>query len=295
MSVVPERKSAVQPSRANGGWPIPRPFLKWVGGKNQLLPELMKRLDKAGEFGRYHEPFVGGGALFFELYRNNRLGKKQAYLSDNNAPLIEAYRGVQDDVEGVIAALEKHKAQHGEEYFYEVRAKLPKKPAERAARIIYLNKTCYNGLYRENSKGQFNTPFGRYKNPQICDEPNLRAVADALKKAKLEVRNFTEVVDAAKPGDLVYFDPPYHPVSKTANFTGYDRNGFNELCQRQLANVFRQLTEKDVKALLSNSYCDFIIDLYADIAHIDEVQAARAVNSRADRRGKVPEALICNF
>ena len=294
MTPAPYRET-VAPRRANGGWATPRPFLKWVGGKGQLLQEIMKRVDRVGEFGRYHEPFVGGGALFFELYRNNRLGKKQAYLSDNNLPLIEAYRGVKEDVDAVIAALEKHKTQHGEDYFYEVRAKSPKNLADRAARIIYLNKTCYNGLYRENSKGQFNTPFGRYKNPMICDEPNLRAVADALKKAKLEVRHFTGVVDTAQPGDFVYFDPPYHPVSKTANFTGYDRGGFNEDSQRLLAETFRRLTDTGVKALLSNSYCDFILDLYTDTAHIDEVQAARAVNSRADRRGKVSEALIRNF
>ena len=295
MSAVHNQQPHPRQTRATNGWPSPRPFLKWVGGKGQLLPELMERVDKAGEFGRYHEPFVGGGALFFELFRNNRLGKKLAYLSDNNEPLIDAYRGVKEDVDVVIAALEKHKSKHSEPYYYEVRASSPQWLADRAARIIYLNKTCYNGLYRENSRGEFNTPFGRYKNPQICDERNLRKVAKALKKAKLEVRHFTDVADAAQPGDFVYFDPPYHPVSATANFTGYDRGGFNQDSQRQLADIVRELTDNGVKVLLSNSYCDFILDLYADIAVIDEVYAARAVNSRGDRRGKVSEALIRNF
>jgi DNA adenine methylase len=273
---------------------LPRPFLKWVGGKGQLLPELLKRIDAAGDFGRYHEPFVGGGALFFELVRTNRLPRAKAYLSDNNARLVETYAAVQTDVERLITLLQKHKAKHSEAYFYEVRAKVPRDPIARAARIIFLNKTCYNGLYRENRRGEFNAPFGRYKNPGICDEDNLKAVATALKRAKLTCQHFEEAAKRAEPGDLVYFDPPYHPVSKTSSFTGYDASGFNEDSQRLLANVLAVLDGRGVKVLLSNSMTPLIEELYAGFT-IDEVQARRNVNSRADRRGPIAEALIRNF
>lgn len=272
----------------------PRPFLKWVGGKGQLLPKLLARVDDADAIGRYHEPFVGGGALFFELERSGRLPRAKAFLSDNNERLIETYRGVQSDVERLITLLERHKARHSEEYYYDVRAKVPRDPIARAARIIFLNKTCYNGLYRENRKGEFNAPFGRYKNPAICDAENLRAVAKALRRAKLECRHFDTVAKHAKKGDFVYFDPPYHPVSKTASFTSYDKGGFGEDSQRLLAKDFADLAGRGVKVLLSNSMTDLIRELYRDFT-IEEVYARRNVNSRADRRGPVPEALIRNF
>jgi len=279
--------------RTNGRYALPRPFLKWVGGKSQLLPELMKRVNMVGDFGRYHEPFLGGGALFFDLYRAGRL-KRQAFLSDNNPRLIEAYEGVRDEVEEVIDLLTRHKRLHSEEHFYRVRAKVPKTLAERAARIIYLNKTCYNGLYRENSRGEFNSPFGRYKNPVVCDEDNLRAASKALQKAKIESRHFQTVADHAEAGDLVYFDPPYHPVSETASFQGYHKGAFGEDSQRLLAEVYTKLAPRGVHVLLSNSMTDLVQALYKDFT-IDTVHAARAINSRADRRGKVREALVRNF
>lgn len=272
----------------------PRPFLKWVGGKGQLLDELLARVEKAKPFGRYHEPFVGGGALFFELARRGLLGRKKAYLSDNNANLIDTYRAVRDDVDGVIELLTAHKARHNEEYYYQVRATVPESLSERGARIIYLNKTCFNGLFRENSRGEFNVPCGRYKNPLICDADNLRACAEALRKTKLEVRPFETVLKHAKPGDLVYFDPPYVPLSKTSSFTSYDKAGFGEKEQRRLAEVFAQLDRKDVSVLLSNSMTDLVRELYGDY-EIDAILATRLVNSRADRRGKIAEALVRNF
>lgn len=274
--------------------PIPHPFLKWVGGKRQLIKELMACVDAAGDFDRFHEPFVGGGALFFELARGNRFGRKKAYLSDNNARLIETYQGVKKDVEGVITLLRDHAVRNSETYFYEVRAEVPDTLAARAARIIYLNKTCYNGLFRENSKGLFNTPWGRYKRPRICDENNLRAVAEILGKARIAHAHFDSILNAAKTDDLVYFDPPYHPVSKTASFTAYDRGGFGEDSQRRLAQVYTKLTARGVKVFLSNSMTPLIRELYKDYK-IEKVFANRAVNSRADRRGKVSEALIRNF
>jgi DNA adenine methylase len=279
--------------RANGRYALPRPFLKWVGGKGQLMPELMKRVEMVGDFGRYHEPFLGGGALFFELYRAGAL-KKQAYLSDNNPRLIEAYEGVRDHVDEVIDLLQRHAKRHSEEHFYRVRAKVPPTLPERAARVIYLNKTCYNGLYRENSKGEFNSPFGRYKKPVICDEDNLRAASKALKKAKIESRHFQTVANVAERGDLVYFDPPYHPVSETSSFQGYHKGAFGEDSQRLLSEVYAKLATKDVHVLLSNSMTDLVQTLYKGFT-IDTVHAARAMNSRADRRGKVREALVRNF
>jgi DNA adenine methylase len=272
---------------------VPRPFLKWAGGKGQLLEDLLARVQAAKPFGRYHEPFLGGGALFFEMVRRDELDHR-ARLSDNNPNLIEAYMGLKEDVEDVISLLKKHKERHSEEYYYKVRAGVPEGMLERAARVIYLNKTCYNGLYRENQSGEFNVPCGRYKNPSICDEENLRAVALALKNARVEARRFATVLDAAKPGDLVYFDPPYHPLSKTSSFTGYEKTGFNEDSQRALAEVYKKLVAMDVKVLLSNSMTPLVQELYRDFS-IDEVYAKRSVNSRADRRGKICEALVRNF
>jgi DNA adenine methylase len=277
---------------------LPRPFLKWVGGKGQLLPELLARVDCVPELAkaRYYEPFVGGGALFFELVRTGRLGRKKAVLSDNNLTLIDTYTCVRDDVDAVIDLLVEHKARHGEEYFYQVRERVPEDRVEQAARIIYLNKTCYNGLFRVNSKGLFNAPFGRYKNPAICDEPNLRAVSEALKRATLKHRPFESVLKHAEPGDVVYFDPPYHPVSKTASFTGYGQNGFGEAEQRCLADVCETLHRRDVWVMLSNSDAPFIWELYKDRGlHLSKVYATRNVNSRGDLRGKVVEALVANL
>jgi len=273
---------------------VPRPFLKWAGGKGGLLLELTARVEAAGEFRQYHEPFVGGGALFFELYRRNSLGDEPALLSDSNQNLIDAYQGIKKDVQGIIDLLLKHKALHSKDYYYQIRAEAPSDVLWRAARIIYLNRTCYNGLYRENRQGQFNVPFGRYSNPRICDEANLRAVAKALRKTRIETRPFETVLDRAKPHDLVYFDPPYHPISKTASFTSYEKNGFDENAQRRLASVFKELNQRGVKVLLSNSMTPLVQDLYREF-RLEKVWAGRSVNSRPDRRGKICEALVSNF
>lgn len=272
----------------------PKPFLKWVGGKRQLLDELRIRVAEARPHGRYHEPFVGGGALFFDLYGRQGLGRSKAILADNNPRLIEAYEGVQKNVEQVIALLEAHQKAHCEEHYYRVRAHVPEDKIACAARLIYLNRTCFNGLYRENSKGEFNVPMGRYKNPRICDAANLRAVSAALCRCQIHRSHFTAVLDRAEAGDLVYFDPPYDPVSKTANFTSYHRDPFGEDAQRSLADVFRRLHGRGVKLLLSNSDTPLIQELYAPYT-IQVVMARRQVNSRADRRGEVREVLVRNF
>ncbi|MCS7072331.1 MAG: Dam family site-specific DNA-(adenine-N6)-methyltransferase, partial [Anaerolinea sp.] len=199
-----------------------RPVLKWAGGKARLLPELLRRIP--GRFAGYHEPLMGGGALFFTLASAQVFSR--ATLSDINPHLMDVYLALRDDVEGVIAALRQH--QYSEDHYYQVRALRPEDLTltARAARIIFLNKTCYNGLYRENRAGQFNVPFGRYRNPTICDENNLRAASLVLQGVDIGVRPFTTILDLAHPGDFVYFDPPYHPVSTTARFTQYSKHGF---------------------------------------------------------------------
>ena len=265
-------------------------MLKRAGGKSRLLPELLARLPDS--FGAYHEPFVGGGALFFALAGAGWLGR--VYLSDANAALIDVYLALRDDVEAVIAALGHHRYER--DHYYHVRAQSPDDLSlpERAARVIYLNKTCYNGLYRENRAGQFNVPFGRYKNPTICDEPNLRAVSAVLHDVDIARRRFDTVLDYAKPGDFVYFDPPYVPLSATANFTSYDRAGFGPDDQRQLSHVFAELARRGVRAMLSNSDTPFVRELYAGFS-VEQVFAARAVNSKANGRGKVAEVLVTNY
>lgn len=264
-----------------------------MGGKRQLLTELLRAVDAAGAFGRYHEPFLGGGALFFALARTNRL-ELRSHLSDGNPNLMETYLGVRDHVDTVIKLLKCHKAQHGEKHFYTVRAIIPKNLAERAARIIYLNKTCFNGLYRENLKGQFNVPFGRYVNPPICDEHNLRAVSRALKSADLAAQEFDVVADYARKGDLVYFDPPYLPISRTADFTSYSKDKFPLTEHRWLAEISRLLARRGVHVIVSNSSSKLTSELYDDF-FIYKVHANRLVNSKPGMRGKIAEALITSF
>lgn len=281
-----------QPPTAAGGEAVPlaRPVLKWAGGKGRLLPELLGRIPPTFEV--YHEPFIGGGALFFALAGQGRL--HQTYLSDANPSLIDVYLALRDHMEDVIAALQTHVYERA--HYYHVRALNPAGLTlpERAARVIYLNKTCYNGLYRENRKGQFNVPFGRYKNPTICDEPNLRAASRELQGVDIDRRHFSTVLDYAQPGDFVYFDPPYHPLSATANFTAYDRSGFGPDDQRQLRDVFAALGANGVRAMLSNSDTPFVRELYAGF-RIDQVMVSRAVNSKASGRGKVAEVIVRNY
>ena len=263
----------------------PRPFLKWAGGKTQLLGEILKRFPQ--NFGRYHEPFIGGGAVFFALR------PRRAVLSDINPELVETYTMIRDNVDEVIAALEKHQA--NEAHFYAVRAQKREALSEinAAARTIFLNRTCFNGLYRVNRKGQFNVPFGRYANPTLCDHSNLHAVSHALQGVDLKVQGVLEMSRSVRRGDLVYFDPPYDPVSPTASFTSYTHQGFGREEQAKLADLFRRLDARGVHVVLSNSDTPFIRELYQDF-RVDEVYARRAINSRADRRGKVTEVLVSN-
>lgn len=272
--------------------PLPRPFLKWAGGKTQLLDALMTRLPPT--FHAYHEPFLGGGALFFALYRAGRL--HDAFLSDTNAELIDTYIAIRDQVEAVIALLEGYP--HDKAFYYQLRARDPWHLSlpERAARMIYLNKTGYNGLYRVNRRGQFNVPFGRYKSPRYLDPDNLRAVARALQHATLRCQPFEGVLEAARPGDFVYFDPPYAPLSRTAHFTAYQAHGFDAADQARLRDVCLALTDAGVQVMVSNSDVDLIRGLYdRPPFHIHRVQARRNINSKATARGKVTELIITNY
>jgi DNA adenine methylase len=267
-----------------------RPFLKWAGGKGQLMAQLQPLLP-AEPVRRYFEPFVGSAALFFAL----RPGT--ATLSDVNAELIDCYRAVQKHVEGVIEALSAHR--YEERAYYRVREQHPQELPlpERAARTIYLNKTGYNGLYRVNRAGRFNVPFGRYTNPGFASREsveNLRACSRALAGVRLLVRDFGAVVGDARAGDLVYFDPPYVPVSDTSDFTAYVPGGFGPREQERLASVVHELTERRVRVMLSNSDTPVVRDLYARY-RIDVVSAARSINSRATRRGKIAEVVVRNY
>ena len=278
--------------------PLVKPFLKWAGGKRQLLPEILEYLPKNIGKTTYFEPFLGGGALLFELQ------PKQAIVNDSNRELINCYQVIKDDVEELIEVLKDHKARNSKEYFDYLRGidRLKQynkfSDIQKAARIIYLNKTCYNGLFRVNSKGYFNVPFGRYKNPNILDEAVLRGVNNYFNQNTVTFlnRDFAEAVKDAKKGDFIYFDPPYDPVSNTASFTGYDINGFNQNEQKRLKEVVDELTEKGCNVMLSNSATDFILDLYKDYKETTKiVSATRSINSNALKRGKINEVLVLNY
>lgn len=270
-----------------------KPILKWAGGKRQLLPQITAAAPEGYE--RYFEPFVGGGAVLFGLQ------PERAIVNDLNAELINLYEVVRGDVEKLIALLSTYP--NDAEFFAQMRALDRDAEAfatlsdvERAARTVYLNKTCYNGLYRVNSQGQFNAPFGRYKNPTICDEVTLRAVSEYLRGAEIEFHNgsYEAVLGAATERDFVYLDPPYDPVNVTSSFVGYAAGGFGRAEQVRLKEACDELDARGVKFMLSNSATDFIRELYADY-NVGIVSATRAINSVASRRGKIDEVLVTNY
>ncbi|MHB8751668.1 MAG: DNA adenine methylase [Aggregatilineales bacterium] len=264
------------------------PVLKWAGGKGALLGQFTSYFPRLGSYRRYFEPFVGGAAVFFHLQ------PPESYLFDLNAQLIEVYQTVRANVDELIETLKQH--HNDSEYFYEVRARDPASltAIERAARFIFLNRTCYNGLYRVNRSGQFNVPFGSYKNPTICDEIGLRVASLALQDAHLEVSDFGTVLQLAQPGDFIYFDPPYEPLSVSSSFTTYTSNGFTSEDQRRLAETYRELDRRGCLLLLSNSTAPLIYELYAGY-QIHEISARRAINSKPNGRGLITELLIANF
>lgn len=269
-----------------------RPFLKWVGGKRYLLSEIHKRIPK---FTNYYEPFLGGGAVVFSLQ------PKKAILNDFNSDIINVYKIIKEDVEKLIKELRKHKNES--DYFYKIRSldrdeeKFSKlSDVEKAARVIFLNKTCFNGLFRVNSQGQFNAPFGRYKNPNYINAEVLRAINKFLNENEIIILNksFEKLLSKIKKGSFVYLDPPYDPVSDTASFTGYSLNGFDKEDQKNLKEFCDKLDKKGVKFLLSNSATKFIKELYKDYT-IEIVKVPRSINSDPTKRGKVDEVLVRNY
>lgn len=273
-----------------------KPVLKWVGGKRQLLDQILPLIQK--DYSVYVEPFIGGAAVFFELL------PKKAIINDYNSELINVYQTIKKYPEDLINELEIHKIKNNEEYFYSVRA-LDRTEAfinfsdvKKAARIIYLNKTCYNGLYRVNMAGQFNAPFGKYKNPSIVNAPIIRAISKYLNDNDIEIctGDYRNVLNTLEKGAFVYLDPPYMPVSSSSSFTGYTDGGFDFEQQVQLRDECLELHRKGIKFLQSNSYCQEILELYSnsEVFKIIEVKAKRTINSDANKRGEISEVLIYN-
>lgn len=270
-----------------------KPFLKWAGGKTQLLKEIEENLPN--NFNSYYEPFIGAGALLFHL------DKKGSTINDINEELINAYQVIKNDVESLIEHLKIHKNES--EYFYNIRnidrdkekfARLSE--IQRASRILYMNKTCFNGLYRVNSKGQFNVPFGKYKNPDWINEHNLRKISDFLHRNEVKILNgdFEVAVKGTVKGDFIYLDPPYAAISETSSFKTYAKEGFSDYEQVRVRDLMRKLNDKGCYVMVSNSYTPFILDLYKEF-NIKEIKANRAINSKGNKRGKVSEALITNY
>lgn len=274
--------------------PLVKPYLKWAGGKRQLLNDIRPFIP--ARFTTYYEPFVGAGAVLFDLQ------PKRAVINDFNEQLITTYRIIKNNVEELIVLLKDYKEKNSDEFFYAIRELDRDRDAfeklsdiEIAARFIFMNKTCYNGLYRVNSMGLFNVPYGKYKNPMICDEPVLRAVSHYLSSNDIELHSgdFAFVLNTADRNSFVYFDPPYHSDDDT-NFTGYQAGGFNAAEQTRLRDVFDELSRRGARCLLSNADTPFIRELYANYT-IETVMAKRAINSDADGRGDVKEVLIRNY
>lgn len=272
-----------------------QPFLKWAGGKRQLLPYIRKYLPRLSRTTTYFEPFVGAGAVLFDLQPS------KARINDANRELINCYQVIKTDVEALIEHVKTHKTDDSK-YYYEIReldrspeyVKLT--PLERASRIIFLNKTCYNGLFRVNSQGQFNVPYGNYKNPTIVDSIIIKAISNYLNQNAITISNldFEEAVKESKKGDFIYFDPPYDPISDTSSFTGYNLDKFGKEEQCRLKHVYDKLTEKGCKVMLSNSATEFIRNLYATYKIIT-IPASRNINSVATGRGRIDELLILNY
>lgn len=274
----------------------PKPFVKWVGGKRQLLKQF-RELNLYPpecfnpESNTYFEPFVGGGAVFFDLL------PKRAELSDTNRELVMTYNVIKDNVDGLIKSLKKHI--YNKEYYLGVRAQDINELSDIdvASRFIFLNRTGFNGMYRVNKSGQFNVPFGRYKNPLICDENNLRKVSEALQGITITHRDYKDVLELAKIGDFIYFDPPYYPLNPTSSFTAYTAKGFFEKEQIELRDTFVKLHERGCFVMLSNSDTPFINELYSGLegVSVNKIIAGRAINSKGSKRGKINEVLITNY
>ena len=293
-----------------------KPFIKWAGGKGQLLPEIRKvyPAELGKSIRRYAEPFIGGGAVLFDVLSKYELD--EVYISDINKELINTYRTIKEKPDELLSMLKKLQTEHlsydderRKEYFYKNRDRYNELKivydgsmnVELAALFIYLNKTCFNGLYRVNSKGLYNTPFGKYKNPLICDKENIKSVSKYLQKVKIVCGDYRQSIDFIDENTFVYFDPPYRPLTETASFTAYTEGLFNDKNQRELAEYVRLLTEKGAKVAISNSDPknsdsddEFFDDLYRE-QNVSRISATRAINSKGTGRGKISELLITNY
>lgn len=275
-----------------------QPFVKWAGGKRGLLSQIIPSIPK--EFNNYFEPFVGGGAMFFELYSSGLLKNKKVYLFDINSELINAYNVVKYNPEHLIKELKSFEKKHTKEHYYKVRiwdreeSFLQRSDSQRAARFIYLNKTCFNGLYRVNKKNQHNVPIGNYKNPNICDVEVIYSASEALQHATILNTSYKDVLKYATKDDFVYFDPPYYPLEGSPSFTSYSEFDFLDKEQKELFDVFKKLDKIGCKVAHSNSDTGFIKDLYGEF-EIQNIQANRFINSKRSGRGKISEVLVRNM
>ena len=293
-----------------------RPFVKWAGGKGSLIPQITKYYPedlKTGVIDKYVEPFVGGGAVLIDILQ--KYDVKEAYAYDTNKDLINAYNVIKTDVNSLINKLKKYEDEYislemedRKKYYYDVRSeynsseiKDGKTSLKRAAEFIFLNRTCFNGLYRVNQNGDFNVPMGKYKNPTICDEENLEALSKLIKNVEFICGDYQTTEEIVDKNTFVYFDPPYRPLSVTSGFTSYTKDDFDDEDQKQLASYFRTLDTKDAKLMLSNSNPKnvneedtFFDDIYSGF-NINELQANRMINANANKRGKISELLIINY
>ncbi|HJX51083.1 MAG TPA: DNA adenine methylase [Candidatus Nanoarchaeia archaeon] len=267
-------------------------FVKWAGGKKQLIEQFKPFFPE--NIDRYLEPFVGGGAVLFYILKKYK--PKEVFIFDINAELINTYEVIKNDVENLIKELKKLKEIHSKENYYKIREEDPKllSPLTRASRFIYLNKTCFNGLYRVNSKGGFNVPFNNSKNPLICPEIDLREISKLLQDVKIINKGFEECLKYADKNSFVYFDPPYYPLKKGKSFTTYTKGNFLEKEQKQLKEVFSKLDKKGCKVMLSNSDTDFIKGVYKNY-NIRFVNANRMINCDGKGRGKIKEIVVTNY
>lgn len=293
-----------------------RPFVKWAGGKAGLIPQITKYYPdalKTGHIDKYVEPFVGGGAILLDVLQKYEV--KEAYAYDTNQDLVNAYNVIKTDVEDLIKKLSKYEKEYlpldleeRKEYYYDVRneynsaeVKAGKLSTKRATEFIFLNRTCFNGLYRVNQSGDFNVPMGKYKNPMICDEENLRELSKLLQNVEIICGDYQDTIDLVDNNTFVYFDPPYRPLSATSGFTSYTKEDFDDEDQKQLAMYYKKLDMKDAKLMLSNSNPKnvnendtFFDDIYSGYT-INELQANRMINSNSTKRGKISELLIINY
>ena len=276
---------------------IPKPFVKWAGGKRQLIPILNKNLPKT--FGTYYEPFLGGGALLFHML-TERNGQKCS-ISDLNSDLVLSYITIRDRIDDLITSLRNHEKNYQKDsksYYYFVRESNPRSEIEKTSRLLFLNRTCFNGLYRVNSKGKFNVPLGKYSNPNIVNKDNLYSVSNILQSSRISIQccDFEAVLRDVKKGDLVYFDPPYHPISDTSNFTSYTNKDFTYDDLNRLADLCMKLDSKGCNVLLSNSNSNEVVDMFSTKPWtIAKIRANRSINSNSKKRTGHFELLIKNY